>query len=212
MDNERTYTAFAGPRRLARGPLRGVLLETKAFLDGGTRESVLLFEDDTGAQVDFDFRGTPDEVVARAMPPAPPPGPGRPRLGVISREVSLLQRHWDWLEAQPYGISGAMRRLVEEASKREPDKERARLAVHAASRVMTVLAGNRPGYEEAARALFARDRRRFDALIRTWPKDIKSHLRRLVAGAMVMDDGAVAAAADPEPRSKTTKKAKTTKR
>ncbi len=184
MESESTHTAFAGDRHIASGPLRIVLLKTKARLDAGERDPVLLFEDSTGKQVDFDFRGTSDEVVARAMPVLPPPGPGRPKLGVVSREVSLLPRHWDWLDAQPNGISAAIRRLVEDAKKRDPRKERARMATEAASRVMTALAGDRPGFEEAARALFARDRKRFDELIRPWPKDIRKHLQRLLAPAM----------------------------
>ena len=184
MDAEHSYTAFAGDRRIAAGPLGAVLLELKARIDRAEAEAFLVFEDDTGKEVDFDFRGTPEEVVARAMPPERSPGPGRPKLGVVSREISPLPRHWDWLESQPNGISAAIRRLVEEARKRDPDAERARRAVEAASRVMTVLAGNRPGFEEASRALFARDRKGFDARVRAWPEDIRKHLEQLVSGAM----------------------------
>jgi hypothetical protein len=98
---------------------------------------------------------------------------------VVSREVSLLPRHWEWLEAQPNGISAAMRRLVDQASKRNPGKERARRARTAASRVMTALAGNLPGFEEASRALFAEDQARFEQLIRRWPRDVRKHFERL---------------------------------
>lgn len=179
MDDDRTYTAFAGARRIASADLRTMLLRTKAHLDGGGGEPVLIFEDDTGRQVDFDFRGAPEEVLQRAEVAKPRSGPGRPKLGVVSREVSLLPRHWDWLERQPSGISAALRRLVDEARKREPDRERARLAREAASKVLWALAGNLPGFEEASRALFAEDLARFQDLVRDWPDDVRDHLVRL---------------------------------
>jgi hypothetical protein len=97
----------------------------------------------------------------------------------VSREVSLLPRHWEWLERQPTSISAALRRLVDEARRREPGKQRARAARAATGRVMAAIAGNRPGYEEASRALFARDEARFLQLIRRWPPDIRAHLTRL---------------------------------
>lgn len=180
MEQARTYTAFAGNKLIVRGDLQAMLKKTKARLDGAETEQILIFEDATGQQVDFDFRGTLDEVVARVEPPAATSGPGRPKLGVVSREISLLPRHWEWLEQQPNGISAAVRRLVDEARKREPGKERARRARDAASRVMWVMAGNLPDFEEASRALFAGDRPQLQALMRKWPKDIRKHLEALV--------------------------------
>ena len=174
-----TYTAFAGQEQIASGGLRELLLETKARLDLGHDDPILIFEDQTGRQVDFDLRGTPDEVVERAAP-SRRAGPGRPRLGVVSREVSLLPRHWDWLEQQPNGISAALRRLVDEASKRDPGEERARRAREAAGRFMTAMAGNLPGYEEASRALFGKDHERFRQQIAAWPVDVRLHLERLL--------------------------------
>jgi hypothetical protein len=176
--DERTYGAFAGDRLVATGDLRTMLLRVKKHLDGGGAP-VLVFEEQTGRQVEFDFRGTADEVVARASPAEPKAGPGRPRLGVVSREVSLLPRHWDWLEQQPNGASAALRRLVDEARKREPGKERARRARDAAGKVMWSLAGNLPDFEEASRALFAGDTARLRELIRRWPKDIRKYVQRL---------------------------------
>lgn len=173
-----TYTAFARQSRIASGALKEMLFETKTFLERGGAEPVFIFEDQTGRQVDFDFRGTSDEVLERAAPTRRT-GPGRPRLGVVSREVSLLPRHWDWLEQQPNGISAALRRLVDEARKRAPSEERARLAREAAGRFMTAMAGNLPGYEEASRALFAKDHERFTHLIAAWPEDVRLHLERL---------------------------------
>ena len=173
-----TYTAFSGQSRIVSGGLEQMLLETKEFLKRGGAEPVFIFEDQTGRQVDFDFRGTSEEVLERAVP-SRRTGPGRPRLGVVSREVSLLPRHWDWLEQQPNGISAALRRLVDEARKRAPSEERARLAREAAHRFMTAMAGNLPGYEEASRALFAKDQERFKQSIAAWPEDVRRHLERL---------------------------------
>src|SRR5437763_16304960 len=109
MDEKRTYTSFAGTRLIVSGDLRAMLLGTKAYLDGENSDPVLIFEDQAGQQVDFDFRGTPAEVLERAEAVKIRTGPGRPKLGVISREVSLLPRHWDWFEQQPIGISAALR-------------------------------------------------------------------------------------------------------
>ena len=133
-----------------------------------------MFEVETGRQVDFHLRRPLEEILEDALP-SPSPGPGRPRLGVVSREVSLLPRHWDWLEQQPNGISAALRRLVEQAIKTEPGRERARRIRAASSRVLAALAGDRPNYEEACRALFAGDTARFEALIERWPKDIRDY-------------------------------------
>jgi hypothetical protein len=181
MENERTYTSFAGQRRIVTGDLRTMLLETKNMMDEKASETILIFDDRTGKQADFDFRGTPEEVVERAIP-RPATGPGRPKLGVVSREVSLLPRHWEWLEEQENGISAALRRLVDEARKREPGPERARRARDAASRFMWSMAGNLPGFEEASRALFAGDRERLRELIGPWPADIRDHVERMLGG------------------------------
>lgn len=182
MPAMKTYSAFAGDRLLAAGELGELLRKVKAHLERGGEPHLLIFEDQTGKQVDFDFRGSADEVVARATQ-APERGPGRPKLGVVAREVTLLPQHWAWLEQQPNGSSAALRRLVDEARKREPEKERARLAREAASRFMTAMAGDRPNYEEASRALFAGDGARFAELIRKWPRDLRKHLERVTAEA-----------------------------
>ncbi len=145
-------------------------------------------------EVDFDFRGTADEVVARierhplfTAEVRPRTRPGRPKLGVISREVSLLPRQWEWLEAQPNGISSALRRLVDESRKANAGKDRARMATEAASRFMTTMAGNLPGFEEASRALFAHNEDRFAQQICDWPADIREHVRRLARESFEAD-------------------------
>jgi len=190
METERTYTSFASEKLVASGDLKTMLLGTKKFLDRHKDASVLIFDDHTGRQVDFDFRGKPQDVLERlsshplfATHDAADnlrTGPGRPKLGVVCREVSLLPRHWDWLEQQPQGISSALRRLVEDARKNESGKDRARFAREAAGKFMWSMAGDLPGFEEASRALFANDQDRFQKLISDWPKDIRTHLWSLI--------------------------------
>jgi hypothetical protein len=180
---ETTYTAFAGTSLVHSGSLDEVLPVVKSKFDHDRSTLVLLFEDQTGRQVDFDLRGSPSEVLARALPERVRVGPGRPKLGVIPREVSLLPRHWQWLERQPSGASAALRRLVDEARKKEPDEQRVRSTVEAVGRFLSAIAGNLPGYEEATRALYGRNRQRFDELIRDWPQDIQSHVPRLLCNA-----------------------------
>ena len=191
METNHTYTAFAGDRLVVSGDLTTMILRTKECLDDGENCQILIFEDQTGRQVDFDFRGTPDEVLARLashplFAPSEPQegarsGPGRPKLGVICREVSLLPRHWEWLGQQPGGASAALRRLVDERRKRGNGENSARIAREAAGKFMWAMAGNLPGFEEASRALYAEDHKRLEELIRDWPQDIRKHLGRLVA-------------------------------
>jgi hypothetical protein len=202
METDRTYTAFAGNRLIASGDLKTMVLQAKEHLGRGEVDGLLIFEDQTGVQIDFDLRGTPDEALGRlsthprfASSEATAKvrsGPGRPKLGVVSREVSLLPRHWTWLDQQSGGVSGALRRLVDEAGKHGQSKERARIAREAASKFMWVMAGNLPNFEEASRALFAKDQERFDVLIRDWPEDIYKHIERLVGEATRLENEATA--------------------
>jgi len=179
-----SYSAFAGDRLIAFGELADVLSAAKAYVDTTEDAQLLIFEDRSGRQVDFDFRGSLEEVLARALPRPERTGPGRPKLGVVSREVSLLPRHWEWLEAQPQGISASLRRLVEDARKQNPGEQRARKGREALNRFMTAIAGNRPNYEEATRALFAPDNARFEELIADWPEDIRAHLLRVLEDSL----------------------------
>lgn len=187
MDDARTYTAFADDRAIGSGPLRTMLADVKAWLDRRERARLLVFDDETGRQVDFDLRGTLDEIIARAAPLPAPARPGRPRLGVVGREVSLLPRHWEWLGQQPNGISAALRRLVDDARKREPGKQRARALREAANAFLTAMGGDLPGFEEASRALFAGDERRFERLLRGWPPDVRRHAMRWVREAAQLE-------------------------
>jgi hypothetical protein len=171
-----TYIAFVGSRCIANGPLESVLQACKTQL----AEQFLIFHEQTGNQVDFDFRGSIQDVLARVAPKPERTGPGRPRLGVISREVSLLPRHWEWLETQRAGASAALRRLVDEARRHNPEEAQVSLAIQATGRVMTALAGNLPGFEEASRALYARDRTRLAECVKDWPQDVRGYVMSCV--------------------------------
>jgi len=174
------FTGFDGGRRIAAGPLHDILPAMKAAIDRGSDGPVLVFNDETGRVVDIDYRGTIKDVLARIETPEPR-RPGRPKLGVVAREVTLLPRHWDWLGTQPGGASVALRKLVEAALRGSGDLDRIRQAQESAYRFMTTLAGNRPGFEEAMRALFAGDRDGFADRIASWPADIRDHAATLAA-------------------------------
>ncbi len=169
---------------IAAGELKSVLAEMKKRFDADHGVMMLVFEDATGRQVDFDLRGTGEEVLSRALPALARTGPGRPKLGVVSREISLLPRHWEWLEEQPNGASAALRRLVEEARRREQGRHRVRLALDRTARFMSAMAGDRPGFEEATRALYAKDRKRLEMLTNKWPGDVRKHMLQLLGDAI----------------------------
>lgn len=185
------YTAFAGDRLLACGAYADIA-QALASLDE-QEQPVLVFDDATGAPVDAPPRPEHAALLARmgvdgarASVPAngraaPRPSPGRPRLGVVAREVTLLPRHWDWLSAQPGGASAALRRLVDQARKAGESADDRRRAIERCYKFMNAIAGHRPGFEEATRALFAGERERFETLISAWPTDVAAHARRLAA-------------------------------
>lgn len=193
--NSSSYTTFDGPRRIATGSLQANALAAKKALEGKSAGPVLIFDDATGRCVDVDTRGTHNEVAARfaaearaaaepaggneALEATSPKGRGRPKLGVVPREVTLLPRHWEWLATQPGGASVALRKLVEEARRVGADKDRRRMAHERAYHFMQAIAGDLPGFEEATRALFADDTNRVDRLLAVWPRDVRDHVMRL---------------------------------
>jgi hypothetical protein len=185
------FTAFEGQRRLASGALADVARRVKQAQERGAAP-IVVFDDATGRTIDLDLRGSTEDMLARlakspsaagAPETSEPRGRGRPRLGVVAREVTLLPRHWEWLNAQPGGASVALRKLVEAARRSTGDADRARTARDAAYHFMSAMAGNRANFEEASRALFADDRRRFTSLIAGWPADIRDHSVRLAYGS-----------------------------
>lgn len=187
------YTAFHGPNRIASGDLEHVAERVKTIVDRGQSSLVVIFDAATSRVIDLDLRGSIDDVLRRVgamrrgaeMTPDPsaPRGPGRPRLGVVAREVTLLPRHWEWLNGQPGGASVALRRLVEDARRTHAGKDRVRQAQESAYRFMSTMAGNLPGFEEAARALFGGKQDRFAEEISGWPNDIREHALVLAATA-----------------------------
>lgn len=170
--------------------------------DHGEPGTILIFAEDTGRPVELDLRGSVDEVVARlthssgdtaqSIADTAQRGRGRPRLGVVAREVTLLPRHWDWLNDQPGGTSVALRRLVETARTANAASDKIRHAQEATDRFMRALAGDLPGYEDAGRALYARDPERFARCIESWPTDIRDHALRLSALVFEGGDGGTA--------------------
>ena len=200
MTEARNFTAFAGTSRIASGPLVEVALAVKAAGEGDTSLQILTFDDATGRVVDLDLRGSAADIVARlagygihdtASKPPPdrpdeggPRGRGRPKLGVVAREVTLLPRHWEWLAQQPGGASQALRRLVDGARRADGGQGGRRTAREAAYRFMSAMAGDLPGFEEATRALFGSDIEGFEGRIALWPGDIADHARLLAAGAL----------------------------
>jgi hypothetical protein len=172
---------------VASGELRAVAAVVKALLDQEERLSVLIFDDVTSELVELDFRGSLQVVLARlpaqiapvTVAEAATRAPGRPRLGVVPREVTLLPRHWEWLAAQPGGASVALRKLVEAASRVNETRDKVRRAQDAAYRFMAAMAGDQPGFEEAVRALFADMPEQFGAQTEVWPADVRDHARML---------------------------------
>ena len=204
-------TAFEGSLCIATGSLKEVAIVAKIAADNAAASSaakpVLVFDDATSEVIELDWRGSPDEFAARLALQAPsqtqlpnvatvaaidsppsakvnaPRGPGRPRLGVVAREVTLLPRHWDWLSLQTGGASVALRKLVEVASRAAAVQDRVRQSSAAGYKFMATMAGHEPGFEEASRALFAPDQAAFEAQIAHWPVDVQAHLKKILADA-----------------------------
>lgn len=200
-DLSRPCIAFEGHRLLLSGSLVEVALAVKAASEQDSASTFLVFDDRTGRVIDLDLRGSKADIMERlSQPPqrfagryaprpsSPPPmeeevsqprGRGRPKLGVVAREVTLLPRQWEWLAAQPGGASSVLRRLVDEARRNGGALQKRRAAQEAAYRFMLTVAGDLAGYEEATRALFADDRPKLEQQISGWPEDIRAQVIRL---------------------------------
>ncbi len=173
------YTAFDGHRRIASGPLGSVASIVKRAIESGAAGPVLIFDDSTGRQTDIDITESSGMEAAAAVPRSR----GRPKLGVVAREITLLPRHWDWLATQPGGASMALRKLVDEARRTHAEADRRRQTQERAYHFMSAIAGDMSGFEEAARALFAADEERFRKLVAAWPDDVRDHAIALAFGA-----------------------------
>jgi hypothetical protein len=191
-----SYTSFNGHERIASGSLKVNALAVKHALASDVTSPLLTFCDQTGQVVDFDIRGSDAEMLARLPPEGnqlqvnesaltnseeldEPRGRGRPKLGVVAREVTLLPRHWDWLAAQRGGASVTLRKLVEDARLANVDRDRHRRANECAYHFMSTMAGDMAGFEEASRALFANDAAKFRQQTEAWPADVRDYVRTL---------------------------------
>ncbi len=195
--------AFEAHRCIAKGNILRVAGEVQRHLDKHPDASILIFDTETSRIVEIDFRGTSEDVIDRlqqlmsseglSVPEAPeaPRRAGRPKLGVVAREITLLPRHWQWLESQRGGASVALRRLVDEARKSGAGRERIRQAQEIAYRFMNAIAGDLPGFQEALRALYAGSRERFEQEIAPWPRDVRDHARMLAANVFEAPDPTV---------------------
>lgn len=184
--------AFAGSKLIASGELKDVAVAAKRAIDSDANSTILLFDDESKL-VEIDFRGTMAEFKSKLektlMPVIPTTnvdqsksehtGPGRPKLGVVAREVTLLPRQWQWLSSQPGGASVTLRKLVEAARKANQGEDQKRRAREITYRFMSAMAGNEPGFEEATRALFANDKEKFASEIENWPADVSAHINTL---------------------------------
>lgn len=193
--NQTICIAFSGTKLIAEGLLNDVALKVKDVIDRGDQETILILDDCASRPIEIDFRGSKADLQKRLGDmknqksenvPIPleqdkPRGPGRPKLGVVAREITLLPRQWEWLNRQPGGASVTLRKLVDKAKRENESKDQLRLAQESAYRFMTTLAGNQPGYEEATRALFAGNRERFGQCVEHWPNDVREHAMNLAA-------------------------------
>lgn len=188
-----SFTSFDGWKRIAYGNLETNALAVKRAMEAGSLGPILIFNDHTGCILEVDLRGTDAEALARLPKESPndevkkiesgevddssfqPRGRGRPKLGVIAREVTLLPRHWEWLSAQPGGASVALRKLVEAAKRSTATREVRRRTQERAYRFMSAMAGDIAGFEESTRALFAGDANKFIQLTAEWPGDVRDY-------------------------------------
>ena len=185
-DPQKLFVAFDRQTLIARGALRDVARKAKQIADRNATASILIF-DESSRPVELDLRGSADDVANRVQEGVSHAarGPGRPKLGVVAREVTLLPRHWEWLSSQPGGASVALRKLVDDARRTNADRDQRREAQDVAYRFMHAMAGDAPDFEEATRALFAADEKQFNALTRKWARDVRDHTRQLAAPVFV---------------------------
>lgn len=173
---DRPCIAFSGPRRIACGTLADVIIEALRVTADRNRGPVLIFDERSSELLEVDFRGSVKDVMGRLAPPAAlDPNAPASATDPVLREVPLLPRHWAWLDEQPGGAAVALRKLVDQATRSHGNTDAARVARESAYRFMTAMASHQEGFEDATRALFAREAARFDELLRSWPVDVREH-------------------------------------
>ncbi len=194
---KRKYTLFVGNLLEISGDIGVVIKRAKEFFDQKCNERIALFDDTTGNVIDVDYRGTLEDVLSR-LPNHPmfaylnetvvkKSGPGRPKLGVVSKEITLLPRHWEWLGEQQGGASVTLRKLVEKARKESAESDNVRREMESIGRFLTDMAGDLPDYEEVTRAYYAKNWGVFEKLIVDWPEDIKGYVLSKVNNLTILE-------------------------
>lgn len=184
MNTSKRFSVFAGHRNLVTGPLEEVLPAARDALRSGTEETVLIFDNTTGRQIDVDLSAAPEVELARIRSAEHRKGRGRPKLGVECNELCLLPRHWEWLAAQPRSASASIRRLIDAARKNETPEARVREQIDTAAAFMWAMAGDFPGFEEASRALYRQEWELFRERIAEWPDDVRAHVEMLLESVL----------------------------
>ena len=193
MDHQTdTFAAFAGVELLAHGPLAIVAAAARQKAQQGGCDRVVVYRDETGRVVEMDFSKPLEEILAAVEPcDAPPtdsgegdaqksPGPGRPKLGVVAREVTLLPAHWDWLASQSGGASAVLRRLVVKAMRENRQADQERAVREAAHRFLWDMAGNLPGFEEASRQFYRNDVEQMRQIMGSWPAGVRTYAEQFL--------------------------------
>lgn len=188
-----SWIAFDHTTCVASGAPLDVARQAKDWVERHQDANLLVFNALTSEPIELDLRGSRTAVLGRAAShptllaphppedlPAPARGPGRPRLGVVAREVTLLPRHWEWLASQSGGASVALRKLVEQAARANQHVDALRVARESAYRFMNAMAGDEPGFEEATRALFHGDLASAAKHMAAWPTDVRKHAVKLL--------------------------------
>lgn len=179
------YTVFDGFKMISQGSLEEIAIAAKKYSHKNKDSSLLIFSDYSGKQMDLNLSGSEKEVIERLSvfkalePSLDPTGPGRPKIGVKAREVSLLPMHWEWLSNQSGGSSAAIRRLVDEKIIITSSKEKIKKTQEVIYNFLNAIAGDLPKFEDAIRYLYRLDEKNFKEIVATWPKDLKKHTLNL---------------------------------
>jgi hypothetical protein len=207
-DWENRFIAFEGETLIADGNQLEVALRLKkqGAEPALRRGEVLIFAGADGRQIDLHLSGSESDIERRyggatesaapivgiggkaAAAGAEKKTRGRPKLGVIGREVTLLPRHWAWLDTQRGGASATLRRLVDAERKASVDSDYRRASQDRANRFMSAMAGDLKGFEEATRALYAGNREGFESASASWAHDIRHIAVSMAADAFSVSD------------------------
>lgn len=182
------YIAFASGKRIALGSQSEIAAQLAL-----SATPALVFDARSGEQIELAIGVVAPAAGLKAdRQPAEQPStrPGRPKLGVVAREVTLLPHDWAWLNEQSGGASAALRKLVLAARRSNASADAARQAQIACYRFIHAIAGDEPGFEEASRALFAGNAGSFNEHTEMWPNDVREHARVLASLAFLGSAGA----------------------